>query len=148
MQDGASLGIGLAATGTATEPGPEPGRPIQIAIAGDLHGQWDASDEALLELIAPDALLVVGDLSDGQQRIPARLARLTLPTACILGNHDTGRDPTGHTLRRQLDLLGDRHCGWGLRELRPPGLAVVGAVPPAPVGATTSTMAPMRCSAR
>jgi len=133
MQDGASLGIGLAATGTATEPGPdprpEPGRPIQIAIAGDLHGQWDASDEALLELIAPDALLVVGDLSDGQQRIPARLARLTLPTACILGNHDTGRDPTGHTLRRQLDLLGDRHCGWGLRELRPPGLAVVGGRP-------------------
>ena len=115
MQDGESLGIGLAE--------------LRIAIAGDLHGQWDASDERLLEQLAPDALLVVGDLSDGQPRIPQRLAALPLPLACILGNHDAGRDPSGRTLRRQLDALGDRHCGWGLRELRPPGLAVVGARP-------------------
>jgi uncharacterized protein (TIGR04168 family) len=115
MQDGASLGIGLAE--------------LRIAIAGDLHGQWDASDEQLLERLAPDALLVVGDLSDGNPRIPQRLAALPLPLACILGNHDAGRDPSGRTLRRQLELLGERHCGWGLRELRPPGLAVVGARP-------------------
>ena len=115
MQDGQSLGTGLAE--------------LRIAIAGDLHGQWDASDEQVLEHCAPDALLVVGDLSDGQQRIPARLASLALPLACVLGNHDCGRDPTGRTLRRQLETLGDRHCGWGLRELRPPGLAVVGARP-------------------
>ena len=115
MQDGQSLGTGLAE--------------LRIAIAGDLHGQWDASDEQVLERIAPDALLVVGDLSDGQQRIPARLASLALPLACVLGNHDCGRDPSGRTLRRQLETLGDRHCGWGLRELRPPGLAVVGARP-------------------
>ena len=115
MQDGGSLGIRLAE--------------LRIAIAGDLHGQWDSVDEQLLEQLAPDALLVVGDLSDGQARIPARLAQLNLPLACILGNHDTGRDPSGRTLRRQLDLLGDLHCGWSLRELSPPGLAVVGARP-------------------
>jgi len=115
MQDGESLGIGLAE--------------LRIAIAGDLHGQWDNSDEELLRLLAPDALLVVGDLSDGNRRIPARLAALDLPVACILGNHDTGRDSSGRTLRRQLDALGDRHCGWGLRELHPPGLSVVGGRP-------------------
>ena len=115
LQDGGSLGIGLAEH--------------SIAIAGDLHGQWDSTDEALLKQLRPDALLVVGDLSDGNGRIPARLAALDLPLACILGNHDTGRDASGRTLRRQLDLLGERHCGWGLRELRPPGLAVVGARP-------------------
>jgi uncharacterized protein (TIGR04168 family) len=102
---------------------------LRIAIAGDLHGQWDVSDEQLLEHLRPDALLVVGDLSDGQQRIPARLARLQLPMACVLGNHDTGRDASGRTLQRQLNALGERHCGWGLRELRPPGLAVVGGRP-------------------
>ena len=102
---------------------------LRIAIAGDLHGQWDHTDEQLLERLAPDALLVVGDLSDGNGRIPVRLAALPLPLACILGNHDTGRDPSGQTLRRQLERLGERHCGWGLRELRPPGLAVVGARP-------------------
>ena len=115
MQDGVSLGIRLAE--------------LRIAIAGDLHGQWDAVDEQLLAQLRPDALLVVGDLSDGQARIPARLAQLPLPLACILGNHDTGRDASGRTLQRQLDALGDRHCGWDLRELQPPGLAVVGGRP-------------------
>ena len=115
MQDGGSLGSCLAE--------------LRIAIAGDLHGQWDSTDESLLGFLQPDALLVVGDLSDGQSRIPSRLAQLPLPVACILGNHDTGRDPTGRTLQRQLDALGERHCGWSLRELHPPGVAVVGGRP-------------------
>jgi len=102
---------------------------MQIAIAGDLHGQWDGSDHDLLAQLAPDALLLVGDFSDGRSRIPTLLAGLDLPLACIIGNHDTGKDGSGERLRRQLSLLGERHCGWSLRELRPPGLAVVGARP-------------------
>ncbi|MEB3318613.1 MAG: TIGR04168 family protein [Cyanobacteriota bacterium] len=102
---------------------------VELAIAGDLHDQWDGRDEELLERLAPDVLLVVGDLSNGHTRIPRALARLALPMACVLGNHDCGHDATGESLRRQLRLLGERHCGWGLRELRPPGLAVVGARP-------------------
>jgi uncharacterized protein (TIGR04168 family) len=102
---------------------------LRIAIAGDLHGAWDHSDHALLATLAPDALLVVGDLSDGQQRIPALLRQLPLPVACILGNHDTGKDASGRTLQRQIALLGDVHCGWKLRALSPPGLAVVGGRP-------------------
>ncbi len=104
-------------------------RELRLAIAGDLHDQWDQSDEDLLLALAPDGLLVVGDLSNGHARIPRSLARLSLPLACVLGNHDSGRDPSGEALRQQLALLGERHCGWGLRELRPPGLAVVGARP-------------------
>lgn len=100
---------------------------MQLAIAGDLHGQWDLSDHTLLELLAPDALLVVGDLSDGTPRIPALLRQLALPVACILGNHDTAKDASGGTLQRQIDALGPLHCGWGLRNL--PGLAVVGGRP-------------------
>jgi len=102
---------------------------LQLAIAGDLHDQWDGRDEELLAMLAPDGLLVVGDLSNGRARIPRALARLSLPVACVLGNHDCGNDATGESLRSQLRLLGDRHCGWGLRELRPPGLAVVGGRP-------------------
>lgn len=102
---------------------------IRLAIAGDLHGQWDAHDEAILARSQPDALLVVGDLSDGHTRIPRRLAALELPLACILGNHDCGRDGSGRTLQTQLDLLGERHCGWGRRQLDPPGLTVVGGRP-------------------
>jgi uncharacterized protein (TIGR04168 family) len=102
---------------------------LHLAIAGDLHNQWDQSDEELLLRLAPDGLLVVGDLSNGLPRIPRALAQLPLPMACVLGNHDCGPDPTGEGLRRQLALLGERHCGWGLRELNPPGLAVVGGRP-------------------
>ena len=102
---------------------------LNIAIAGDLHDKWDASDHLLLDLIRPDALLLVGDFSDGHSRIPNLLTELQLPVACIAGNHDTGKDGSGQRLRQQLELLGELHCGWGLRQLRPPGLAVVGCRP-------------------
>lgn len=108
---------------------PGGGKTLRIAIAGDLHGAWDHTDHALLAILRPDALLVVGDLSDGQQRIPALLRQLPLPVACILGNHDAGKDASGRTLQLQMDLLGDVHCGWRLRALSPPGLAVVGGRP-------------------
>ncbi|MCT0198663.1 TIGR04168 family protein [Synechococcus sp. CS-1325] len=102
---------------------------MRLAIAGDLHGQWDREDVALLRVLAPDAVLVVGDLSDGQERIAASLANVEQPLACILGNHDTGKDDSGRKLQRQIDLLGNRHCGWRRCDLRPPGLAVVGGRP-------------------
>ena len=106
----------MAVIGASADPnrGKNPRKDLQIAIAGDLHGQWDGLDEELLDLLRPDALMVVGDLSDGDQLIAARLGRLKLPMACVLGNHDAGRDASGRTLQRQLSLLGDRHCGWGL----------------------------------
>jgi uncharacterized protein (TIGR04168 family) len=118
----------MAASLGAGDPAPR-AAVLQLAIAGDLHDQWDGRDEELLARLAPDGLLVVGDLSNGHVRIPRALAQLRLPVACVLGNHDCGKDATGESLRRQLHLLGDRHCGWGLRELRPPGLAVVGGRP-------------------
>ncbi|SBO42127.1 TIGR04168 family protein [Cyanobium sp. NIES-981] len=102
---------------------------LRLAVVGDPHGAWDGSDHRLLELIRPDAVLVVGDLSDGTPQVPALLRQLPLPVACILGNHDAGRDASGRTLQRQLATLGPLHCGWALRQLRPPGLAVVGARP-------------------
>ncbi|EDY38951.1 phosphoesterase [Cyanobium sp. PCC 7001] len=102
---------------------------LRLAVVGDPHGAWDGSDHRLLERLRPDAVLVVGDLSDGTPQVPALLRQLPLPVACILGNHDAGRDASGRTLQRQLTSLGDLHCGWALRELRPPGVAVVGARP-------------------
>lgn len=102
---------------------------LRLAVVGDPHGSWDGTDHALMDLLKPDALLVVGDLSDGQPQVPALLRKLQLPVACILGNHDTGKDSSGRTLQRQIEALGALHCGWRLRELHPPGLAVVGARP-------------------
>lgn len=102
---------------------------LRVAIAGDLHGQWDDHDEAVLRRLQPDALLLVGDLADGDGRLGRRLASLPLPAACILGNHDAGRDASGRTMARMDQALGDLHCPWSLRWLDPPGLAVVGGRP-------------------
>ena len=43
-------------------------RILNLAVVGDPHGSWDRSDHELLAKLSPDALLVVGDLSDGQPR--------------------------------------------------------------------------------
>ena len=86
-------------------------------------------DELLLERLRPDALLLVGDLGDGDLRLVKRICRLDLPVAVILGNHDQGRDPSGELFQRQLMLLGERHCGWRLRSWSSPPLAVVGGRP-------------------
>ena len=102
---------------------------LQLAIAGDLHGQWDHHDDGVLAKLAPDALLVVGDLADGDVRLPLRLRKLSLPVACVLGNHDAAKDSSGRTLGRMEQALGALHCGWSLRLLNPPGLAVVGGRP-------------------
>ena len=48
---------------------------VELAIAGDLHDQWDERDEELLGRLAPDGLLVVGDLSNGHPRIPREIGR-------------------------------------------------------------------------
>lgn len=102
---------------------------MRIAVAGDLHGLWDAVDEAILQRLMPDAVLLVGDLGEADDRVSRRVARLPHPVACVLGNHDAGNDATGHALQRQLQHLGVVHCGWGIRWLEPPGLAVVGGRP-------------------
>ena len=102
---------------------------LQLAIAGDLHGQWDHHDDGVLAKLAPDALLVVGDLADCDVRLPLRLRKLSLPVACVLGNHDAAKDSSGRTLGRMEQALGALHCGWSLRLLNPPGLAVVGGRP-------------------
>ena len=80
---------------------------LRLAIAGDLHGQWDQADATLLQILKPDALLVVGDLADGDVRLPRLLRELELPVACVLGNHDAARDASGRTLARMEQALGD-----------------------------------------
>lgn len=121
---------------------------IRLAIAGDLHGQWDAHDEAILGRIRPDALLVVGDLSDGQTRIPRRLAALDLPLACILGNHDCGRDASGRTLQAQLDLLGSAIAAGAGASSIPRASRWWGPGPAPPAVGFTSPGPCRRCSDR
>jgi uncharacterized protein (TIGR04168 family) len=102
---------------------------LRLAIAGDLHGDWSSHDELLLDHLKPDAVLFVGDLSDGDLRLVKAITRLKLPSAVILGNHDRGRDRSGELLRQQLSMLGDVDCSWKMRQWSSPAVAIVGARP-------------------
>lgn len=77
----------------------------------------------------PDAVLFVGDLSDGDLRLTRRLRDLPYPMAMILGNHDRGRDQSGGVLKQQLALIKQVDCGWMRRDLAPLPLSVVGGRP-------------------
>ena len=74
-------------------------------------------------------MLFVGDLSDGDLRLTKSITQLKHPVAVILGNHDRGKDASGETFQRQLNLLGDLHCGWRMREWSSPAVGVVGCRP-------------------
>ena len=86
-------------------------------------------DEQLLQRLQPDAVLFVGDFSDGDLRLTRRLRELPFPVALILGNHDRGRDKSGGVLRQQLALVKDVDCGWRRLDLHPLPLSVVGGRP-------------------
>jgi len=106
-----------------------PSSRLRLAIAGDLHGEWSEADAQLLAQLAPDAVLFVGDLSDGDLRLTKAITRLPQPTAVILGNHDRGRDRSGSIFQQQINLLGDLHCGWRQRRWTVPRLGLVGCRP-------------------
>ena len=88
---------------------------LRIAIAGDLHGAWDHSDHALLELLKPDALLVVGSslmVYSGFRLVRAAVAAGKPVVAVNLGRTRADdllafhwRTDCGRTLRAVLDIL-------------------------------------------
>ena len=68
-------------------------RPIQLAIIGDVHRQFDPHDVTQFNQSDYDLLLCTGDLANMWHReglVAARqMARLQKPTLIIPGNHDT-----------------------------------------------------------
>ncbi len=115
---------------------------IKVAVVGDVHDQWDAEDELVLQHLGVDLVLFVGDFGNESLPVVSAIASLSLPKAAVLGNHDAwftatdwGRKkcPYDRTLedrvQQQLDLLGETHVGYSKLEFPELGLTVVGARP-------------------
>lgn len=66
--------------------------PARIVCIGDIHSQWDESDEIALKNLKPDLALFVGDFGDEDLRVTARISKLAasvqFPIATVFGNHD------------------------------------------------------------
>ncbi len=83
----------------------------------------------MLLSLHPDAVLFVGDLSNGDIRIIKEIKKIPFPTAVILGNHDRGTDLNGSQLKAQLTLLGDKNVGWSYVNWQRPPISIIGARP-------------------
>ena len=101
---------------------------FNLAIVGDVHGLWTDLDYLIIEKINPDAILFVGDFANGDLRVSKKIKNINIPYLCILGNHDHGHDKSGENLLSQLNLFGERHCGWKFKILAD-YLNVLGARP-------------------
>jgi uncharacterized protein (TIGR04168 family) len=120
----------------------QPSLPIQIAIVGDVHGQWHDLDNYLLTQLNLDLVLFVGDFGNEEVAVVDRIAALDLPKAAILGNHDAWytASPWGQSqcpydretedrVQQQLDSLGICHVGYGKLDFPDLNLSVVGSRP-------------------
>jgi uncharacterized protein (TIGR04168 family) len=104
-----------------------------LTVVGDVHRWWRPADATFLERSRPDLSLFVGDLGDEDVPIVRAIASLPVPKAVILGNHDAwqsfGRKAATDKLRESLDLLGEDHVAYTVREVPRAGISVVGARP-------------------
>jgi len=115
---------------------------IKIAVVGDVHDQWEATDGEALRCLGVDLVLFVGDFGNESVGVVRAIASLEIPKAAILGNHDAwytatewGRQrcPYNHEqedwVQDQLDLLGETHVGYSKLDFPEFNLTVVGGRP-------------------
>ncbi|MCA8975912.1 MAG: TIGR04168 family protein [Planctomycetes bacterium] len=104
-----------------------------LTVVGDVHRWWRPADSAFLERTRPDLAMFVGDLGDEDVEMVARIARLQVDKAVILGNHDAwqsfGRKAPTDKLRESLAVLGSDHLAYAVREVPAAGVSVIGARP-------------------
>ncbi len=115
---------------------------VKIAVIGDVHDQWEEEDQWALQLLKVDLALFVGDFGNESLEIVEKIARLPLPKAVILGNHDAWytATPWGQKkcpydqnkedrVQKQVDLLGKSYVGYSNLDFPQFQLSVVGSRP-------------------
>ncbi|MGB8703139.1 MAG: TIGR04168 family protein, partial [Thermosynechococcaceae cyanobacterium] len=117
-------------------------RQLQIAVVGDIHGQWDDQDVSALVSLDIDLVLFVGDFGNEDLDLVQRIAQVPMPIAVVFGNHDAwytatpwGRQKCPYD-RRQVDRVQDQmaavgksHVGYGRKDFQAWQFSVVGGRP-------------------
>lgn len=110
-----------------------PRDPFRIYFVGDVHGQFDSVDARFLAEERPDLTVFVGDLGDEDPQIVRDVMAVDAPVAVLLGNHDAWQSFSTKRitapLRESLDVLGDAHLAYQVRELPQAGISLIGARP-------------------
>lgn len=102
-------------------------------MVGDVHRWWRSGDAAFLERSRPALTMFVGDLGDEDVEMVRTILGVSVPKVVMLGNHDAwqsfGRRVATEKLRQMLELLGDDHLAYAVREVPAAGISVIGARP-------------------
>eukprot|EP00178_Gracilaria_changii_P000413 TRINITY_DN104_c0_g1_i1.p1 TRINITY_DN104_c0_g1~~TRINITY_DN104_c0_g1_i1.p1 ORF type:complete len:374 (-),score=45.11 TRINITY_DN104_c0_g1_i1:25-1146(-) len=65
---------------------------LRLVCVGDIHSQWNETDEMALQNLKPDMALFVGDYGDEDTHVTRRItdfaAKASFPIATVFGNHD------------------------------------------------------------
>lgn len=61
----------------------------RIVFVGDVHNHWVNEDEGALRALHPHLTVFVGDIGDEAVELVRKIARMEVPKAVILGNHDS-----------------------------------------------------------
>jgi uncharacterized protein (TIGR04168 family) len=115
---------------------------VKIAVVGDVHDQWEEEDGIALKHLGIDLVLFVGDFGNESVDVVKAIARIDIPKAVVMGNHDAwysatdwGRKkcPYDRTkedwVQQQLDFLGETHVGYAKLDFPDLNLSVVGSRP-------------------
>jgi uncharacterized protein (TIGR04168 family) len=113
-----------------------------VAIAGDIHDQWDDQDDQAILNLGADLALFVGDFGNEAIAIVEQIAALPIPKAIALGNHDAWYTATpwgqkqqpanlrpGERVQAQLETLKETHVGYTHLDFDFLGMSVVGGRP-------------------
>lgn len=141
----------------------------RVVVVGDVHGDFDAGDEAAIDFLQPDVTLFVGDIGEEDVELVERIAsfahRHPRPVAVELGNHDAWHSLTarGRTnfqrldpcaavamgsscvtpaLQQQMDALGPAHVGYADLQIPAHRLSIVGGRPFSKGGKSWKDMQP------
>jgi uncharacterized protein (TIGR04168 family) len=117
-------------------------RPLKIAVIGDVHDQWEPADEIALKHLGVDLALFVGDFGNEAVEVVRAIAKIEIPAAVAVGNHDAWYSATPWGLKQcpydrrqedrvseQLMLLREVHVGYTYRNFPALDLSVIGGRP-------------------
>ncbi|CAA7407287.1 unnamed protein product [Spirodela intermedia] len=110
-------------------------RHVRVAVVGDVHDNWDLEEDAkALHFLGADLVLFTGDFGNENVDLVKSVAKLNLPKAAILGNHDswhTSQFSKKKTdgVQLQLECLGEQHVGYRRLDFPLLNLSVVGGRP-------------------
>ncbi|XP_074310351.1 uncharacterized protein LOC141646320 [Silene latifolia] len=108
---------------------------FRIVVVGDIHEDWELEhDYKALKYLEPELVLFTGDFGNENYELVRSVAKIDMPKAAILGNHDSWSTQKFSSNKKdgvqlQLDALGEAHVGYGRLDFPALNVSVVGGRP-------------------